>query len=176
MKAVVVYESLWGNTAAVARAIAEGIGPDARAMSTTEATSEAIAGADLIVAGAPVHSMSIPTEQTREWARTGSLGPNGDPPDLSHPMMRAWLSELPKGQGFSAAFDTRVRAWYGRGAASRIDKALKDAGYRPIGRPRGFFVTGDPIKPTTDGTLREGEEEQARLWGAELAKAMKNGD
>jgi flavodoxin len=26
MKAVVVYESLWGNTAAVARAIAEGMG------------------------------------------------------------------------------------------------------------------------------------------------------
>jgi flavodoxin len=30
MKAVVVYESLWGNTAAIARAIAEGIGPGAR--------------------------------------------------------------------------------------------------------------------------------------------------
>jgi flavodoxin len=27
MKAIVVYESLWGNTAAIARAIAEGIGP-----------------------------------------------------------------------------------------------------------------------------------------------------
>ena len=39
MKAVVVYESLWGNTAAVARAIAAGIGPDARALSTSEATA-----------------------------------------------------------------------------------------------------------------------------------------
>ena len=173
MKAVVVYESLWGSTAAVARAIAKGIGPDAKVMPTAEATPEAIAGADLIVAGAPVHSMSIPTEQTREWARTGSLGPNGAPPDLSHPMMRTWLSELPKGQGFSAAFDTRVRAWYGRGAAPRIDKALKNAGYRPIAKPRGFYVTGHLIKPTTDGTLREGEEERARQWGAELARAMK---
>lgn len=27
MKAVVVYESLWGNTKAVARAVADGIGP-----------------------------------------------------------------------------------------------------------------------------------------------------
>jgi flavodoxin len=34
MKAIVVYESYWGNTAAVARAIAEGLGPDARAIST----------------------------------------------------------------------------------------------------------------------------------------------
>ena len=35
MKAIVVYVSLWGNTAAVARAIAEGIGPEARALSET---------------------------------------------------------------------------------------------------------------------------------------------
>lgn len=34
MKAVVVYESLWGNTARIARATAEGIGPEARALST----------------------------------------------------------------------------------------------------------------------------------------------
>ena len=43
MKAVVVYESLWGNTAAAARAIAQGIGPEVRALSTAEATGEALA-------------------------------------------------------------------------------------------------------------------------------------
>jgi len=42
MKAIVVYESHWGNTAAIARAVAEGIGPEARAMSTAEATGEAL--------------------------------------------------------------------------------------------------------------------------------------
>ena len=51
MKAIVVYESHWGNTAAIARAIAEGLGPEARALSTAEATGEAVAGADLIVRG-----------------------------------------------------------------------------------------------------------------------------
>jgi hypothetical protein len=39
MKTIVVYESLWGNTAAIALAIAEGIGPEARAPSTAEATA-----------------------------------------------------------------------------------------------------------------------------------------
>ncbi len=29
MKTIVAYESYWGNTASVARAIAEGLGPDA---------------------------------------------------------------------------------------------------------------------------------------------------
>lgn len=52
MKAVVVFESHWGNTAAVARAIAEGIGPEARALSTADATEATLAGVDLIVAGA----------------------------------------------------------------------------------------------------------------------------
>ena len=47
MKAVVVYESLWGNTAAIARAIAAGLGPEAKALSTAEATPDILAGAVL---------------------------------------------------------------------------------------------------------------------------------
>ncbi len=172
MKAVVVYESLWGSTAAIAHAIADGIGWGATAMSTAEATLTAIENAELIVAGAPVHSLNLPTETTREWARTGALGPGGAPPNLSHPMMRNWLASLPKGHGCSAAFDTRVKGWYGRGAAEKIAKALRAAGYHPIARARGFYVTGHPWKPTTDGVLREGETDRARAWGAELAQAM----
>ena len=36
MKVIVVYESHYGNTAAVAKAIAQGFGPDARALTTDE--------------------------------------------------------------------------------------------------------------------------------------------
>ena len=43
MKAIVVYESHWGNTAAIARAIVDGIGLKVRALSTAEATGEMIA-------------------------------------------------------------------------------------------------------------------------------------
>jgi hypothetical protein len=172
LKALVVYESLFGNTAEIARAIATGLGPGARAFSTEEASEQVIAEADLIVAGAPVHSMSLPTDQTREWARTGGLGPGGAPPDLSHPTMRSWLEQLTMRSARSAAFDTRVEAWYGRGAASKILRGLKRAGYLPIAKARGFYVTGHPIKPTADGTLREGEVERARLWGMELAEEM----
>ncbi len=62
MKAIVVYESHWGNTAASARAMAEGIGPEARALSTTKAAGAAIAAADLIVAGAPLLGFILPTD------------------------------------------------------------------------------------------------------------------
>ena len=42
MKAIVVYESHWGNTAAIASAIAEGLGQGARVLTTTDATGEAL--------------------------------------------------------------------------------------------------------------------------------------
>jgi hypothetical protein len=172
MKAVVVYESLWGNTAAIAHAIAEGLGPEANAVSTAEADRLTIADADLIVAGAPVHSMSLPTDQSRKLARTGNMGPGGAPPDLSHPKMRTWLDELPNGRARAAAFDTRVNAWYGRGAATKILGGLQRAGYQPVARARGFFVSGHRLKPTADGTLCDGEVERARQWGKELRRAL----
>lgn len=172
MKAVVVYESLWGSTAAIARAIAQGIGPEARALSTAEATGAAVADVDLLVAGAPVHIMGLPSDKTREQARSGAFRMGATAPDLSHPTMRRWLDELPKGHGCSAAFDTRVNAWYGRGAAPKILRGLKRAGYRPIAKALGFIVGGHPLWPSTDGTLLDGEVERARLWGAQLAQAM----
>ena len=105
MKAIVVYESHWGNTATIARAIAEGIGPEARALSTAEATGEAIAGADLIVAGAPLLGFSLPTESMVKGLAS-NIGGNPTP-DLSHPSMRSWLEALPKGAGRAAGFETR---------------------------------------------------------------------
>jgi len=44
LKAVVVYESLWGNTAAVLAPWLEGLGPEARALSTAEAFGQAMSG------------------------------------------------------------------------------------------------------------------------------------
>jgi flavodoxin len=62
MKAIVVYESLWGNTAALAKAIAEGIGSGTQALSTAQANAAALKGVDLIVAGAPVLGFRVPSD------------------------------------------------------------------------------------------------------------------
>ena len=96
MKAVVVYESLWGNTATIARAIAEGIGPEARVLTTAAATAAEVADADLIVAGAPVIGFKLPTDKMREGIRRNP-GRAPAPPDLSHPAMQSWLEALPPG-------------------------------------------------------------------------------
>lgn len=164
MKAVVVYESHWGNTAAVAQAIAEGLGPEARALSTAEASGTAISGADLVVAGAPVIAFQLPTEAIRANL-AADPGNAPAPPDLAGPSMRAWLDGLPAGHGHSAAFETRVW-WSPGGATGAIDRGLRRAGYPTLTRARRFVVTG------RYGPLRDGELERARSWGAELARAM----
>src|SRR3990172_9848595 len=115
MKAVVVYESLWGNTAAIARAIADGIGVGARAPSTAEASTAEIADADLLVAGSPVLAFALPTDRMRESVRT-SHDKAPTPPDLSHPSMRSWLAPLPRGNAVAAAFAPRL--WWSPGGAT----------------------------------------------------------
>lgn len=160
MKAVVVYESLWGNTAAIAQAIADGIGPEARAVSTSEASADVVAGADLVVAGAPLQAFGLPTERGR-----ASIDPAKQDvaPDLSAPTLRSWLGSLPAGHGRAAAFETKIR-WSPGSAVGTIERELDRAGYRTIAKAEKFYVSG------TTGPLREGEVERARAWGRELAK------
>jgi hypothetical protein len=166
MKAVVVFESLWGNTAAIARAIADGIGPEARCLTTDEASPEAIANADLLVAGAPVLGFRLGGEQIRgAIARDEASSPK--PPDLSHPSLRSWLETLSPGTGGSAAFETRIW-WSPRGATGDIETRLERAGYHPIAKAQKFVVNDKY------GPLRDGELERARTWGQELASAARS--
>ncbi len=164
MKAIVVYESHWGNTAAIARAIAEGIGPEARALSTAEATGEALAGVDLIVAGAPLLGFSLPTESMVKSLDNPMQ--HRIPADVSHPSMRSWLAGLPQGRARGAGFETRI--WWSPGSAAKsIDKALAEKGYAAAGKPEKFIVKD------RYGPLKDDEVERARAWGAELAKTVK---
>jgi hypothetical protein len=162
MKAIVVYESLWGNTAAIARSIAEGIGPDAVALTTDEATGTAIQGADLIVAGAPLLGFSLPTQAMRDQISADKSAP---PPDLAHPSMRSWLETVPDGRGRCCGFETRI--WWSPGsAAKKCSEGLRRHGYSAAGKDEKFIVTGKY------GPLKDGELERARQWGAQLAKLL----
>jgi len=161
MKAIVVYESHWGNTAAIARAIAEGIGPEAVVLTTSDAVGEVLTGVDLIVAGAPVLGFSLPTEDMLK-----GLVREATPPDLSHPSMRAWLAALPKGKGRSTAFETRIW-WSPGGSIKGIQRELENAGYTALAAAERFIVKD------RYGPLKEGELERAKLWGAALAKEMR---
>jgi len=157
MRAVIVYESLWGNTAAVARAVAEGFGPGARALTTDEATPEVVAGADLLVIGAPVIAFGLASEKTRDGIMDVER-----PPDTAHPSLKSWLEALPDGHAAAAAFETRLW-WSPRGATGTIERGLKASGYRIAGKAERFVVEGKY------GPLRNGELDRASEWGKKLA-------
>jgi hypothetical protein len=160
MHAIVVYESVWGNTAAVAHAVAQGLGEGARAYPTDEVPADALASADLIVAGAPVFGFGLPTDRMRE-----SIKPSQGAADLSHPSLRWWLDTLPTGSGHSAAFETRLW-WSPMGATGTIEKSLAAHGYPPITGAARFVVRG------TEGPLREGELDRATAWGRQLRETI----
>jgi hypothetical protein len=164
MQAIVVYESHWGNTAAVAEAIAQGIGAGARAMPTSEATPSVVAEADLVVAGSPVMAFNLPSERMRATMTTDRKAPT--PPDMSHESLEAWLQSLSLRHGAAAAFETRLRFSPG-GATGAIERGLERAGYRMIAKAGKFIVKG------AYGPLREGEADRARQWGADLWAAMR---
>ena len=135
MKGIVVYESHWGNTAAVARAVAEGMGAGTLALSTDEATGANLDGVELIVAGAPVIAFSLSRESSRKQIAGDTKAPT--PPDVSHPLLREWLDILPAGRGWGAAFETRIW-WSPRGATGTIESKLRKAGYAKLAQGRAI--------------------------------------
>ena len=163
MDAIVVYESHWGNTAAIARAIAEGIGPGVPALDTDAATTDVTARADLIVAGSPVIAFRLPAASMIKQLAGDVEAPT--PADLSHPLLRNWLDDLEAGEGWCAAFETRIW-WSPRGATGSIESKLRRVGYRKLAKAERFIVSG------AYGPLRDGEIEKAREWGAALALGL----
>lgn len=164
MRAIVVYESHWGNTAQIARAIAEGIGPDAQALNTDEATAAIVAEAELVVAGAPIMAFGLPSDMMVANAGKDPKAPR--PADVSHQPLRHWLDALPASHAAAASFETKLR-WSPGGATGGIDARFQRAGFRTIAKAQKFSVA------TPYGPLREGELERARSWGKELAATLR---
>ena len=71
MRALVVYESMYGNTQVTAGNIADGLRGDYEVtlVPLAEATAELVAGADLLVAGAPTHMHGLPSRRPGGWPR-----------------------------------------------------------------------------------------------------------
>ncbi|WP_084077755.1 hypothetical protein [Demequina sp. NBRC 110057] len=171
MDAVVVFESMWGNTSAIAREIARGYGDGSAAMTTDQADADLVLGARLVVAGSPVHTLGLPTEVSRASAaakdRPGTLAA-----DTRHLPVREWLTHLPRGPRFYAAFETRIVGPLGHGAATAISRALTGAGYEQLDRPHSFTVTMRPHTETPGAMLLPGQEQHAFEWGIRLRRLL----
>jgi flavodoxin len=176
VKALIVYESMYGNTRAVAEAVAAGLRPAAKTevCRISEVTHQAVAEADLLVVGAPTHVHGLSRSSTRKAAAEAAEKSEGKltlEPDARYAGVREWLGglrSLGDGHGKSAAaFDTRLSAppmFTGR-AGTRIAKRLRKIGYAPVGETESFLVD-------KENRLLDGETDRAEAWGRELAEAL----
>lgn len=141
MNALVVYDSVYGNTKEIAEAIAGVLEQhgSARVTATGSATVSDFVGIDLLALGGPTQNSGL------------------------SPAMKKFFEKIPA-ETFSGlsvvAFDTRIRIskWLSGSAAERIDRVLRRQGIGLLVPPQSFFVAG------TEGPLEDGENERAQEW------------
>jgi len=170
MRAVVVYESMYGNTHVIGDAIGAGLagGFDVDVVRVAEA-GRALAEADLLVVGGPTHMHGMARRSTRKAAvKAAAAGGLALEPDALRTGLREWLDSLGKSNAHAkaAAFDTRLKgpAAFTGSAAKGAGKALRHLGYDLVAEPESFLVTKqDQLVP--------GERDRALTWGSALAAA-----
>ncbi len=164
--ALVVYESMYGNTRDVAEAIAAGLGAEAVPVHRAEAA--AVAAASLLVVGGPTHMHGMASAMSRKGAiQAAEEDDHGlDESARSEPTLRTWLAGADGGGRSAAAFDTRIdRSPTLTGSAARgIAKRLRRRGYKIVADSNSFFVED------SEGPLAPGEVDRARKWGEGLAR------
>ena len=146
MKALVVYDSVYGNTEKIARAIGEALASsgEVKIVRAGEANAAALASIDLLIVGAPTQS-GKPTLAVQEFL--GKIPANA-------------LKNIRV-----ASFDTRVKVFIAKlfgYAAGRIADSLKAKGGNLAAPPEGFLVKGK------EGPLVDGELERAAAWAKGL--------
>jgi Flavodoxin domain len=168
-RVLVVYESIYGNTRAVAEAIAEGLAPlgSVEVRSVFDPGDSGADAVDLLVVGGPTHMHGITSSFSRKAAVQAGEEDGAEivPGARDGRGLRKWLGQLSGKGRKAAAFDTRIdRSPTLTGAASRsIARRLHGRGFELVADRESFFVED------SEGPLAEGELERARSWGAKLA-------
>ncbi len=169
MRALVVFESMFGNTEKVAGAVARGLqlaGVDTGLVEVRSAPHRLAGDLDLLVVGGPTHGFSMSRASTRADAVR-----QGAPSERATTGLREWLEgvELESERAPElATFDTRVSKvrWLPQAAGPSAARAGRRRGLVPVAKPLGFLV--DDIR----GPLVERELERAVEWGRRLGVAL----
>lgn len=167
MRTLIVFESMYGNTRAVAEAIASGLQEhsDVDVVHVGKLTPAHLVDADFLVVGGPTHVHGMASATTRKGAVEAAAKSDGAltiDPDAGPVGLRDWFEALPdvRGHGTPAvAFDTRtsgpllVTGHASKGIAARLTKH----GYTLVAEPESFLVD-------RANHLLDGELERARVW------------
>ncbi|HEY9205230.1 MAG TPA: flavodoxin domain-containing protein [Candidatus Methanoperedens sp.] len=151
MKVLIVYDTLYGNTEKIARAIAAAITPsnDVKVLRASEVAPSELGPIDLLIVGSPTQNTK-PTKAIQEF-----------------------LSKIPANALKNVSvtsFDTRlttILARLGGYAAKRIVDSLKTQGGYQVVPPEGFIVEG------REGPLKQGELERAAGWAKGILESKK---
>ncbi len=171
MRAVVVYESMYGNTHLVADAIGAGLRPafDVSVVPVSQVSPAVLADADLVVVGGPTHAHGMSRAATRKAAVEAASKPVSPlklEPDALGPGLRDWFGTLGRYPVKAVAFDTRMHgpaALTGR-ASKGVARLLREHGFDVVAEPESFLVTKqDQLDPE--------ETTRARDWGTNLASS-----
>lgn len=155
MKTLLLFDSYFGNTEKIARAIAKAFENDFnfQIKRNNEATAEELSTYDLLIVGSPTRGFQ-PTEDVAKLIKSVK----------SNTLTNVKV----------AAFDTRVTldsihskllkgmVHMGGYAAKPIANRLSKKGATSVIAPEGFFVMD------TEGPLKEGELERAEAWGKQI--------
>lgn len=149
-KALVVYDSVYGNTEKVAKALAKGLGDSGVSVDTLKADMvkfDELTKYDLLAVGSPVHAWNV-SKPMKEF--------------LDHLKN---VQDMRGKKGF--AFDTKNnRSSLAGDAGGKIEGSLKKLGFTIVKPHATAVVKG------REGPLEDGTEEAFTQIGAELAKKM----
>jgi hypothetical protein len=172
MRALIVYESMFGNTRQIAEAIKDGLSPEVDGLVVGVAGAPtSLTDFDLVVAGGPTQAWSMSWPSTRRSTPLRVIKPESglvlEPGADIGPGVREWLKSLGDSPAKAAAFDTRLNSrilFTGR-ASKAIARHLRGHGCSLIVPPESFLVD-------KKSHLLPGEPERARLWGKALTRAL----
>lgn len=146
MKAIVLYDSNYGNTQTIAETIAGALDPmAATAISVTSFNPEELHAGDVLVVGSPINGWR-PTARITE--ALSSLGTD---------QLRGVKA---------AAFDTRLHIFIHGDAAKKISASLHEHGAEIIAPPQAFYVQ------KSEGPLDPGEGAKAAEWATSLKQLV----
>lgn len=161
MKALVIFDSQFGNTEIIARAIGESLsdGAETTVVHAADVRDETLVGCDLLVVGSPTQAFhatkpvdSLLKDHNLKGIRAAAFDTRFDMAEVESRALRLAV----KVAGESAAY-----------AAPRIAAQLEKDGATVIVPPEAFYVED------TEGPLRAGELERAKAWGDQILAALR---
>lgn len=154
MNILIVYDSLYGNTAKLAQQIARSFHiENVRLLSVSETTATDLSWVHLLIIGSPTHNgrSSVATTQLLRAIPAGSMATK---------RVAVFSSGIPV-EGHTGL--RRLLLLFSGYADRHIVKLLKKSGANIIGA-EPFYVTGK------EGPLREGELQRCQQWIENLVK------